>query len=655
MPIPKPKTGEKQREFINRCMESIGNEYDDPKQAIAVCFSEFKKDNYIDYQDIYDNDLYDLKLDIERKNYHSARVRDPGEFQQKSFRTKTLPGSDVLIVIGRLKGKTTTTRQTYLFPKEKYTIAEVKAWLKKNNVKTIKIEPAKKGGDGMDDFQEDFEIEDLLKDLNEKKAKEILMQFGLEENENISDRTPGIRKALKALARTRKKNKKIFMALSSEEDEAKPFEVQGKKYSLKEFSRLIGGIPKSWIEEKKKKEKKDNADNRLVQRFDFFEIKETGFLDGLEESFQKTKEGFLSGRAIVTNIGVFPYLNSDGTIRHELRLPEEVMDPDSLETLKMKPISNEHPVEKVIDTENVKQHQVGFTGSDVRNDAYHISVPVTITDQKAIEAINNGKRALSAGYSLMLEEKPGTWMGVHYDAIQRNIRYNHVAIVDRGRAGDAAKIRMDGAEKASFYISWSNDSAQNKVKEDKTLNENLKKITLDGVEYNAEAEVIKTVTGLKNRVDTLEKELTDLKTEKSTLEADRDTLKDKVDQLEKDAADEAKIEERVHKRIVILTAAEMAGINTDGKTEKEIMSEVILKVFPKANLKDRDDGYILGRFEGAVDELEKRVDEQKTKTFFGHSETSGGGEVISSDEARKRMIERTYNDSRGIKEKEGGK
>lgn len=555
MPIPKPKKEEKQREFINRCMESIGNEYDDPKQALAVCFSEFKKDNAIDFDNIYDNDLYNTKMDIERKNYHSGRVRNPGEFQQESFRTKTLPGeSAVIMVVGRLKGKTTTTVQTYLFPKEKYTPAQAKAWLKENNVKTIKFEKAKEGGDGV--------------------------------------------------------------------------------------------------------EKKDNADNKIVQRFDFHDIMEYGLLNGLEEPFQKTKEGYLSGRAIVTNIGVFPYRNSDGTIRHELRHPDEIMDSESLETLRMKPISNNHPDELVIDTENIKQHQVGFTGSEVKNDAYHISIPISITDQKAIDDVNKGKRALSAGYSLMLEEKPGTWMGVHYDAIQRNIRYNHVAIVDRGRAGDAAKIRMDSSDKrtTSYYISWNNDSAQNNEKEDKTLNENLnlKKITLDGVEYTAETEVIKTVNGLQKQVDTLEKELTDLKTEKSTLEADRDTLKDKVDQLEKTAADEKQIEERVQKRIVILTAAEMARINTDGKTEKEIMSEVILTVFSKADLKDRDDGYILGRFEGAVDELEKKVDANKTKTFFSHSESSGEGEIISADEARQKMMKEIYNDSRGIKEK-GGK
>lgn len=36
--------------------------------------------------------------------------------------------------------------------------------------------------------------------------------------------------------------------------------------------------------------------------------------------------------------------------------------------------------------------------------------------------------------------------GLHYDVIQRNIRGNHVALVDKGRAGETACLRMDSAD-----------------------------------------------------------------------------------------------------------------------------------------------------------------------------------------------------------------
>lgn len=89
-----------------------------------------------------------LEGDMPYLNFHAARVRDPGDFKPGSFRNKTLPKSEggkggVQMIMGRLKGKTTMTVQAYRFPKDKYTPAEAKAWLKDNDVKFISFEPAK--------------------------------------------------------------------------------------------------------------------------------------------------------------------------------------------------------------------------------------------------------------------------------------------------------------------------------------------------------------------------------------------------------------------------------------------------------------------------------------------------------------------------------
>ena len=44
MPIPKPKDGETQDEFIQRCMadETMTSEFPDEKQRYAVCMTQFK-------------------------------------------------------------------------------------------------------------------------------------------------------------------------------------------------------------------------------------------------------------------------------------------------------------------------------------------------------------------------------------------------------------------------------------------------------------------------------------------------------------------------------------------------------------------------------------------------------------------------------------
>lgn len=179
----------------------------------------------------------------------------------------------------------------------------------------------------------------------------------------------------------------------------------------------------------------------------------------METSLTKTDEGFLTGRAICTNIGVFSYRQQDGKMRRELRLPSEVRDSASLASLKMKPITNDHPTGTLVNPENVSKLAVGTTGDDIRCDSYHVSVPITVTEKDAIKAVEGGKHALSCGYTCDLDPTPGVWMGVEYDAVQKNIRYNHVALVDKARAGDAAKLRMDGAD-ISVYIEGEGDEEE---------------------------------------------------------------------------------------------------------------------------------------------------------------------------------------------------
>ena len=53
-------------------------------------------------------------------------------------------------------------------------------------------------------------------------------------------------------------------------------------------------------------------------------------------------------------------------------------------------------------------------------------------------------RELSCGYNLRLDETPGVWEGQPYDAIQRDIEINHLALVDKARAGEQARLNIDG-------------------------------------------------------------------------------------------------------------------------------------------------------------------------------------------------------------------
>ena len=95
----------------------------------------------------------------------------------------------------------------------------------------------------------------------------------------------------------------------------------------------------------------------ITSRIDFVDIEPWLEEHSIETGFKKTTEGYLEGRAIVSNVGVFTYVLPDGTIQRELRPPEEVFAEESINSLKLKPITNDHPAEKVT-TENIKKYHI---------------------------------------------------------------------------------------------------------------------------------------------------------------------------------------------------------------------------------------------------------------------------------------------------------
>jgi len=118
------------------------------------------------YEDILYKESFPIDLQEPYPDEHAARVRDPGDFQKDSFRSKELPKSDVRMIIGKLKGETTTTVQSYRFPKDKFTVAQAKKWLKDNDVKYVEFEPAKETKESLD-----FKIDNITDRIIELKEK----------------------------------------------------------------------------------------------------------------------------------------------------------------------------------------------------------------------------------------------------------------------------------------------------------------------------------------------------------------------------------------------------------------------------------------------------------------------------------------------------
>ena len=170
-------------------------------------------------------------------------------------------------------------------------------------------------------------------------------------------------------------------------------------------------------------------------------------LDGV----RKTTDGYLTADARVARTGIQIYRGSevDPDNEHGLRdraqvrvfrPASEVFDREAMATYAHRPITNDHPV-GAVDATNWKQLAVGMTGGEVVKDGEFIRVPMVLMDAAAIEAVENGKRQLSMGYTTVLKFDAGTTPeGEAYDAVQTDLRMNHLAICQLARGGDKLKI-----------------------------------------------------------------------------------------------------------------------------------------------------------------------------------------------------------------------
>ncbi|MCK4820765.1 DUF2213 domain-containing protein [bacterium] len=370
-----------------------------------------------------------------------------------------------------------------------------------------------------------------------------------------------------------------------------------------------------------------------------------------------TDEGYLKGRAIATNVGVFPYLMEDGSVQYELRPPEEVFHPDSVQTLKGLVMTNDHP-SVAVTAENSKELSVGFTG-DVRQDQYHLSPAITVTDKQAVEDVQEGKKALSCGYTLNLEMTSGNWMGVHYDVIQRKIRYNHLAIVPKGRAGDAAKMKLDSMDSVGIQ----------KIENIKDRRTSSMKITVDGITYEVEdanfvklyQDTAKELEVLKADAVTKSTELDKATTDLAELNAKADTLKDDNDKLkgEKETLEKAdhskEIAEAVKSRIDLERTAEKAGVEIkEDSSNDDLKKAVILTVYPntKEKLDSCDSVYLHARYDGAMESIDSASgneaftgdtlhSDEKPKGKTEHKDGAGKDTPRTAAQARADMINRS--------------
>lgn len=119
------------------------------------------------------------------------------------------------------------------------------------------------------------------------------------------------------------------------------------------------------------------------------------------------------------------------------------------------PTFNNQPILSVHRPHSADDHRpelvVGSTGTDTRYADPYLTTSLVIFDGAAIAGIESGEsRELSCGYYYRADMTPGTFKGVRYDGVMRDIRANHIALVPEGRAG--ADVMVGDARPRQFAV-----------------------------------------------------------------------------------------------------------------------------------------------------------------------------------------------------------
>jgi hypothetical protein len=313
-----------------------------------------------------------------------------------------------------------------------------------------------------------------------------------------------------------------------------------------------------------------------------------------QSSRRTTEEGFLEAQASFARPGIQPYsideLNRDklperfqsapvGTIIRMFRPPKEVFDKDAMKSFANTPLTLGHPPTGRIDRSNFKDLQVGFSGSNVVRKSGQVQGKILVQDEAAVALINQGIEQISAGYRVEIEDKEGTDPNFGpYDIVQRKIRVNHLAIVDRGRAGNSVRIHDHKKESSEMSL----------------VKRTFEGITIELTDQGAQVldKLEAKNQDLQTLLDSGNGEVTELRKKLSETEAALDVER-------KQQLSDEQIDKRVAERIALADEAKaiFAEVEVNSKSDQDIKAQVLTHVLGDSfSLEGKDENYVNGAF-----------------------------------------------------------
>ncbi|TLX12139.1 DUF2213 domain-containing protein [Rhizobium sp. MHM7A] len=322
---------------------------------------------------------------------------------------------------------------------------------------------------------------------------------------------------------------------------------------------------------------------------------------------RRTDDGYLVAEAKAVRTGIQLYTGDEVgkpemSVVRVYRPPDSVFSDASLQSFTHAPVTMDHPKDPVT-ADNWKDLAVGEVSTAAKRDGEWVYLPLILKDAAAIKGVEGGKRELSAGYVCELVWGDGvTPDGQQFDAQQSNIKINHLAVVDRARAGSKARI-------GDSAITWGAAPISTTDKETVDMTEALRTVVVDGLSVQTTDQGAQAIAKLQKDLESSAAKITANDAAHSAAIAKKDeeigTLKAENQKLKDAAPKPADLDKLVADRAALVTSIKAidSKIEVSGVSDSDLRRAAVKAKLGDEMVKDASDAEISGMFKAIAKDV----------------------------------------------------
>ena len=249
----------------------------------------------------------------------------------------------------------------------------------------------------------------------------------------------------------------------------------------------------------------------------------------------------------ISRSGIFQYSGAQigldaepDKVYNVYRPAEEWQNAEALDSVKHVPWIDDHVMLGGVGSEFTSPDQKGIHGitcDDVSFENGTVYATLKVFSRTLAQLVEQGKRELSLGFRCLYEKAAGVFDGKDYSYIQRSIRANHLALVDRGRAGPNVAVLDNATAFDHFDLALDLEEGSEMPEENKQAFDMAELVAAIGTAVDAAVD--KAVTPIKQTMDTLSAKIAADEEEKKAKEAAEKEKKEGEDKEDKEAMDAA--------------------------------------------------------------------------------------------------------------------